>query len=159
MLRSLMRRWQCVGIQFSSSAASVCPIVSRCTNPASALCVCVCVCPSPVQRSPPVARARSSRMRGRFEKQAIIIMTRDVTVPPYTYAESHISSTATKPGAAAHKTAQNKIDKYSKLASTIMPKLQSTYDERLICQTSFEERKVFSRYDSLAKSSETMFVN
>jgi len=28
------------------------------------------------------------------------------------------SSTATKPGAAAKKTAQNKIDKYSKLAST-----------------------------------------
>jgi len=35
-----------------------------------------------------------------------------------TYAESHIGSTATKPGAAAHKTAQNKIDKYSRLAST-----------------------------------------
>ena len=34
------------------------------------------------------------------------------------YAESHIGSTATKLGAAAHKTAQNKIDKYSKLAST-----------------------------------------
>jgi len=33
------------------------------------------------------------------------------------YAESHIGSTATKPGAAAQKTAQNKIDKYSKLAS------------------------------------------
>ena len=29
-----------------------------------------------------------------------------------------IGSTATKPGAAAQKTAQNKIDKYSKLAST-----------------------------------------
>jgi len=41
----------------------------------------------------------------------------DVTVPD-TYAESHIGNTATKPGAAAHKTAQNKIDKYSKLAST-----------------------------------------
>jgi len=41
----------------------------------------------------------------------------DVTVPD-TYAESHIGSTANKPGAAAHKTAQNKIDKYSKLAST-----------------------------------------
>jgi len=41
----------------------------------------------------------------------------DVTVPD-TYAESHIGSTATKPGAAALKTAQNKIDKYSKLAST-----------------------------------------
>ena len=41
----------------------------------------------------------------------------DVTVPD-TYAESHIGSTATKQGAAAHKTAQNKIDKYSKLAST-----------------------------------------
>ena len=33
------------------------------------------------------------------------------------YAESHIGSTETKPGAAAQKTAQNKIDKYSKLAS------------------------------------------
>ena len=41
----------------------------------------------------------------------------DVTVPD-TYAESHIGGTATKPGAAAQKTAQNKIDKYSKLAST-----------------------------------------
>ena len=37
---------------------------------------------------------------------------------PDTFAESHIASTATKPGAAAHKKAQNKIDKYSKLAST-----------------------------------------
>ena len=46
-------------------------------------------------------------------------MAWDVTVPvPDIYAESHISSTATKPGAAAQKTAQNKIDKYSKLAST-----------------------------------------
>jgi len=40
----------------------------------------------------------------------------DVTVPD-TCAESHIGSTATKPRAAAHKTAQNEIDKYSKLAS------------------------------------------
>jgi len=30
----------------------------------------------------------------------------------------HIGNTATKPGAAAQKTAQNKIDKYYKLAST-----------------------------------------
>jgi len=44
-------------------------------------------------------------------------MALDVTVPN-TNAESHIGSTATKPGAAAQKTAQNKIDKYSKLAST-----------------------------------------
>jgi len=44
-------------------------------------------------------------------------MAWDVTVPD-TYAESHIGSTATKPGAAAHKTAQNKIDQYSILAST-----------------------------------------
>ena len=36
-------------------------------------------------------------------------MAWDVTVPD-TYAESHIGSTATKPGAAAQKTAQNKID-------------------------------------------------
>jgi len=44
-------------------------------------------------------------------------MAWDATVPD-TYAESHIGNTATKPGAAAHKTAQNKIDKYSRLAST-----------------------------------------
>jgi len=44
-------------------------------------------------------------------------MAWDVTVPD-TYAESHIGNTATKPGAAAQKTARNKIDKYSKLAST-----------------------------------------
>ena len=44
-------------------------------------------------------------------------MAWDVTAPD-TYAESHIGSTATKPGAAAQKTAQNKIDKYSKLATT-----------------------------------------
>jgi len=39
-------------------------------------------------------------------------MALDVTVPD-TYAESRIGSTATKP-------AQNKIDKYSKLASTLV---------------------------------------
>ena len=47
-------------------------------------------------------------------------MAWDVTVPD-TFAESHIGSTANKPGAAAHKTAQNKIDIYSKLASTHYP--------------------------------------
>jgi len=31
---------------------------------------------------------------------------------PDTYAESYIDSTVTKPGAAAHKTAQNKIDQW-----------------------------------------------
>ena len=45
-------------------------------------------------------------------------MAWDVTVPD-TYAESHIGNAASKPGAAAQKTAQNKIDKYSKLASTL----------------------------------------
>ena len=40
-----------------------------------------------------------------------------VTVPD-TYAESHIGSTAAKPGGAANKTAQNKIDKYAELDST-----------------------------------------
>jgi len=44
-------------------------------------------------------------------------MAWDMTVPDM-YVESHIGSTATKPGAAAQKTAQNKIHKYSKLAST-----------------------------------------
>ena len=43
---------------------------------------------------------------------------RFVIVMTNTYAEFHIGSTATKPGAAAQKTAQNKIDKYSKSAST-----------------------------------------
>jgi len=37
----------------------------------------------------------------------------------------------------------------------IMPKLRSTYDCRLIYKTSYEERKVFLRYDSL----ETVFLN
>jgi len=40
-----------------------------------------------------------------------------MTVPD-TYAESHIGNTATIPCAAAQKTAQKKIDKYCKLAST-----------------------------------------
>ena len=34
---------------------------------------------------------------------------------------------------------------------TIMPKLRSTYDGRLIYKASYEERKVFLFYDSLAK--------
>jgi len=34
---------------------------------------------------------------------------------------------------------------------TIMPKLRSTYDERVIYKTSHEGRKAFLRYDSLAK--------
>jgi len=41
----------------------------------------------------------------------------DVTVPD-TYAKSHVISTAVTPGAAAHKAAQSKTDKYTKLAST-----------------------------------------
>ena len=35
---------------------------------------------------------------------------------------------------------------------TIMPKLRSTYDGRLIYKTSYEGRKAFLRYDSLAIS-------
>jgi len=35
---------------------------------------------------------------------------------------------------------------------TIMQKLRSTYDGRLIYKTSHEERKAFLRYDLLAKS-------
>jgi len=34
---------------------------------------------------------------------------------------------------------------------TIMPKLRSTYDERVIYKTSYEGRKASLRYDSLAK--------
>jgi len=44
-------------------------------------------------------------------------MARDVTVPD-TYADSHIDKTAVKPGAAADKSAQNKIGNYVRLAST-----------------------------------------
>jgi len=43
-------------------------------------------------------------------------MAWDLTVPD-TYAESH-SSTVVKPGAAAHRAAQSKTDKYTRLAST-----------------------------------------
>ena len=45
---------------------------------------------------------------------------------------------------------------------TIMPKLLSTYDGRLINKTSYKRRKAFLRYDSLAKSltlSEIMLVS
>ena len=35
---------------------------------------------------------------------------------------------------------------------TIMPKLRSTYDGRLIYKSSYEERSDFCRYDSHAKS-------
>ena len=34
---------------------------------------------------------------------------------------------------------------------TIIPKLRSTYDGRLICKTSYKESKAFHKYDSLAK--------
>ena len=34
---------------------------------------------------------------------------------------------------------------------TIMPKLRSTYDKRLIYKTSCKERTAFLKYDSLAK--------
>ena len=44
-------------------------------------------------------------------------MAWDVTVPD-TYAESHVSSTAVTAGAAAHRAAQSKTDKYTRLAST-----------------------------------------
>jgi len=44
-------------------------------------------------------------------------MALDVTVPD-TYAESHISSTVVKAGAAAHRAAQSKTDKYASLASS-----------------------------------------
>ena len=44
-------------------------------------------------------------------------MAWDVIVPDR-YAESHISSTVVKAGAAAHRAAQSKTDKYARLAST-----------------------------------------
>jgi len=43
------------------------------------------------------------------------------------------------------------IYKLSYDSLTIMPKLRSTYDGRLIYKTSYEGRKAFLRYDSLAK--------
>jgi len=50
----------------------------------------------------------------------IIIMTSWGVTVPDTYAESHIADTVSTPGAAAHRAAQHKIAKYSKLASTHM---------------------------------------
>jgi len=44
-------------------------------------------------------------------------MAWDVTVPD-TYTESHITNTSTTPGAAAHRAAQKKTDKYANLSST-----------------------------------------
>ena len=44
-------------------------------------------------------------------------MASNVTVPD-THADSHINKTAAKPGTAADKTAENKTDKYARLAST-----------------------------------------
>jgi len=43
-------------------------------------------------------------------------MAWDVTVPD-TYADSHIDKTAVRPGAAADKAGQTKIDKYVRVAS------------------------------------------
>jgi len=42
---------------------------------------------------------------------------------------------------------------------TITPKLRSTYDRCIIYKTSFEGRKAFLGYNSLAKSSEIVFVH
>ena len=53
----------------------------------------------------------------RWDHSPAVGQTWDVTVPD-SYAESYTGSTATKPGAAANNTAQNKIDNYAKLAST-----------------------------------------
>ena len=40
-----------------------------------------------------------------------------MTVPD-TYAESHITNTAAKSGTAAHKAAQNQVEKYTRLANS-----------------------------------------
>ena len=45
-----------------------------------------------------------------------------------------------------------RFTKYFYDSLTIMPKLRSTYDRRIIHKTSYEERKAFLRYNSLAKS-------
>ena len=42
---------------------------------------------------------------------------------------------------------------------TIIPKWRSTYDRRLLHKTSYEGRKAFLWYNSLAKSSEILLVN
>ena len=42
---------------------------------------------------------------------------------------------------------------------TMMPKLRSTFDRRLIHKTSYEGRKDSLKFNSLAKSSETVFVH
>jgi len=49
---------------------------------------------------------------------------------------------------------QGMIYKISYGNLTIVPELRSIDDGRLICQTSYEERRAFLRYDSLGKSSE-----
>jgi len=58
-------------------------------------------------------------------------MAWDVTVPD-TYAESHISSTVVKAGAAAHRAAQSKADKYPSLAGThiFLPSRQQVHGMR-----------------------------
>ena len=45
-----------------------------------------------------------------------------------------------------------RFTKYFYDSLTIMPKLRSTYDRRIIHKTSYEGRKAFLRYSSLAKS-------
>jgi len=45
-----------------------------------------------------------------------------------------------------------RFTKYFYDSLTIMPKLRSTYDRRIIHKTSYEEREAFLRYSSLAKS-------
>jgi len=42
---------------------------------------------------------------------------------------------------------------------TIMPKLRSTYDGHLIYKTSYEGRKAFLGHNSVAKSSQIVFVH
>ena len=89
-------------------------------------------------------------------------MAWDVTVPD-TYAKSHIGSTATKPGAAAQKTAQNKIDKYSKLASThifypFARETAGTWHERVIELTQEIGRRITTITEDTRETSYLTFV-
>ena len=64
---------------------------------------------------------------------------------------SRLDENAAKTSNAGHDAkVQNMEVTYDNL--TIMPKLRSTYDRRLIHKTSYEGRKAFLGYNSLAKS-------
>ena len=77
-----------------------------------------------------------------------------VRVATYYYLFHSIHGSVGETPSAAGKQAPNlqNILRQSYDYLTIMPKLRSTYDRRLIHKTSYERRKAFIGYNSLAKS-------